>query len=62
MLYDYYCISTISVYYFYREEFDKVDLSESTNLIHELVIAADIRKVRFICFYILSRTNFVSFY
>jgi hypothetical protein len=31
--------------FFFREEFDKDELSESTNLINELVIATDIRKV-----------------
>ncbi len=34
-----------SFIYSFREELDKDDLSESTNLINELVIASDLRKV-----------------
>jgi len=32
---------------YFREEFDKIDLSESSNLLSQLVYATDTRKVRF---------------
>ena len=35
-------------FYLSREEFDTIDSNESTNLIGELVIATDLRKVCYI--------------
>jgi hypothetical protein len=43
------CLKTVTFFLlfnlFRREEFDKTDESDSSNLINELVIATDLRKV-----------------